>query len=247
MRKKMRFLTPDDVIRVSIGIQARSTSKRFPRKEFEIIGNKMLIQHVMDSCESAARYINRHGVKTRVNVSTHLLVPEGDDLLELFNFKCITGPEDDVLARYVKLKIKTDADYVVRVTGDCPLIPHFVISKAIAVATQNEYDYCSNVQENARTSADGFDVEVISKRALEWADQNAKSATHREHVTLVLRSEDIPNSFKIGHMIGHIMNSQKLSVDTKEDLARVREEYEKIKNMINYVQTLPGKNSVHRY
>lgn len=242
----MAFL-PDDVVQVSIGIQARSTSKRFPRKVFEMIGDKMLIQHVMDSCEKSARYINRFGVKTRINTTTHLLVPENDDLLELFPHKCITGPENDVLKRYVNLREKTKADYVVRVTGDCPLIPHFVISKAITNATKNDYDYCSNVQENARTSADGFDVEVISDVALDWADKNAKTPYDREHVTTILRSPMIPNYFTVGHMVGHIINTQKLSVDTKEDLERVRSEYQNIKNMMNVINQLPGRNTIHRY
>lgn len=234
-------------IKVAIGIQARSTSSRFPRKVFELIGNKMLIQHVIDACENAARYSSKSYPGKKISASVKLLVPENDDLLEFYYKKSITGPENDVLTRYVNLQRLTNADYIVRVTGDCPLIPHFVISKAITNATVNNYDYCSNVQENARTSADGFDVEIMSKRALEWANENAKQKSDREHVTLILRSDNIPDDFKIGHMIGYIINKEKLSVDTKEDLERVREEYRTINNMINIIEQLPGKNTVHRY
>lgn len=234
-------------IKVSIGIQARSTSSRFPRKVFEIIGSKMLIQHVIDACDNAARYSSKNYQGKKCEVTVKLLVPERDALLEHYYKKCVTGPEDDVLARYVNLQKQTNSDFIVRITGDCPLIPHFVISKAITNATINNYDYCSNVQENARTSADGFDVEVMSSRALEWANVNATSKSDREHVTLILRSSKIPDDFKIGHMIGYIINKEKLSVDTKEDLERVREEYKTINNMINIIEQLPGKNTVHRY
>jgi spore coat polysaccharide biosynthesis protein SpsF (cytidylyltransferase family) len=141
----------------------------------------------------------------------------------------------------------TSAKYICRITGDCPLIPHHLISKAITLAVVNEYDYTSNVNEKVRTSMDGHDVEVMSAKALKWADINSQGK-EREHVTLALRSSRIPNTFKIGHMIGYTtMPLKKLSVDTEQDLEVVREEVDTLDNILETVNRLPGKNFVHRY
>lgn len=242
------FNLPEGVTQVSIGIQARSTSHRFPRKVFELIGSKTILQHILDNCERAIRYLKKSAFKTRLNFSYNLLIPKDDEIKYMYGKYSLEGEVEDVLSRYVQLQKTTNADYIVRITGDCPLIPPFLISKAITLATKNKYDYCSNVHENVRTSIDGFDVEVISKRALEWADKNAKSKAQREHVTLILRSAEIPPIFSIGHIQGNIdLSNIKLSVDTKEDLENVRKAYEEIKRKNKTISSLPGKNMVHRY
>lgn len=244
----MQFETPPSYTQISIGIQARSTSKRFPRKIFALLGEKMIIQHVFDACENSVRYINRQGFRSKLNVSAHILAPAGDEVGEVYPGKVIEGDEFDVLQRYVLLQKQTNADFVVRVTADCPLIPSYMISKAINIAVKNNYDYCSNVHEGVRTSVDGFDVEVISKRALEWLDKNSTTKDEREHVTLAWRQKEIPWEFSTAHMLGQLnLSGIKLSVDTKEDLEKVREEYLKVKSAVEWVEKLPGKNHIYRY
>lgn len=242
---------------LAIGIQARSSSSRFPRKVWEMIGSKMMIEHVIDACTSSSEYISRFGLKNRIDSKVYLLVPDGDDLID-FHYRPlhyslkkllgepITGPEKDVLRRYINLKEKTNCDYFVRVTGDCPLIPPEMITKAIYSAVLNKLDYCSNVHEKLRTHPDGYDVEVISKKALEWADKNAISESDREHVTTILRSDLVPDTFKFGHVVGGLFYGKKISVDTKEDLEVVREIYKKRQEIEGIVKTLPGKNAIYK-
>jgi spore coat polysaccharide biosynthesis protein SpsF (cytidylyltransferase family) len=236
--------------KVLIGIQARSTSKRFPRKSFAMLGGKMLLQHVVDACNKAALYSNKYSAKHGLLVETAVLCPMGDDIAETFKGKVLIheGPEDDVLSRYAQAAKKFSADYIVRVTGDCPLIPPFLITKHINAAIQNAHDYASNIDERFRTAVDGFDCEVISKRALEWLDTHASEKYDREHVTPLIRKKP-PHWASIGHIVGYLDLSvhEKMSVDTPEDLERVRRHFEKIRDAQELAEKLFGRNSVHRF
>lgn len=238
-----------DPVRVVIGIQARSTSKRFPNKVFAKIGDKAVLQHVIDAAKDACVYSNRFTDRWQREVSFALLIPFDDPIKVHFAGagRIIEGPEDDVLARYLKMAKETDADYIVRVTGDCPLIPSYVITKHIKTAIKNKYDYVSNVDERLRTSFDGTDCEVISRRLLELASDCAKAKSDREHVTTWIRRCP-PTWAKFGHVIGYLpMADLKLSIDTPEDLERVRDYYNQVQDAIRLAERLHGKNSVHRF
>ncbi len=241
-------------VRVAIGIQARSTSTRMPGKISELVGNKMIIDHVIDACKGCADYVNRYTFTNHISASVFVLIPEGDEIKNSLRDQesIIEGPEDDVLARYMLMAKEQDSTHVVRITADCPLIPSFLIYKCINSAIKNGFDYFSNVGdvgcESMRTAIDGHDVEVISRRALEWADENAKTQAQREHVTTVIRNEWVPSYFRRGILIGHNDHSDiKLSIDTEEDLKKIREEFERIQLKIALARRKYGKGSVHRF
>lgn len=235
--------------KVLIAIQARSTSKRFPRKSFAMLGNKTILQHVVDACNNAALYTNKYSAKYGLFCETAILCPKGDEIVNAYNHEVLVyeGPDDDVLTRYVGAAKKFSANYIVRVTADCPLIPSALISKHISSAVINNHDYVSNIDERIRTTLDGFDCEAISKRALDWLDENATSLYDREHVTPLMRSGP-PSWARIGHVIGQIdLSDLKLSVDTPEDLERVAKHYDKIKSAQETAERLFGRKCVYRF
>lgn len=237
------------VSNVLIAIQARSTSKRFPKKVFEMIDGKPVLQHVIDACNRAAQYNNKYSYKNNINVSVAVLVPYGDLIIKQFSGKALIfeGPEDDVLMRYKIASDKMNSDYIVRITADCPLIPSHVITKHITTVVMNNHDYVSNVDEELRTAADGMDCEAFSKNLLDYVNLSAKEDRYREHVTLMMR-ENPPDWAKIGHIVGFLdMSSVKLSIDTPEDLERVRAEYKKIKQAIEKACEKSGEGSVYRF
>lgn len=235
------------MIKVSIGIQARSTSTRLPGKVHEKIGNKTVLQHVMESCLKAALYLNNWSSK-KLLVDVFLLVPYGDEIVKRVSSEIpvIEGPEEDVLSRYMMLLHQADPDFVCRITADCPLIPSFIISKLITIAAMNDYDYLSNAHERCRTSPDGFDCEVISKKGLSYLNTEVKNKSDREHVTLAFR-HSTPSWARVGNIIGHLDHSHlALSVDTVEDLNRVRNEYQELENKLLNSYALFGKKHTHR-
>jgi spore coat polysaccharide biosynthesis protein SpsF (cytidylyltransferase family) len=234
--------------KVVIAIQARSGSTRLPRKAFELIGNKMMLDHVIYSAKSAAKYINHHSAKSGIEADVVVVTPVGDQIAEAFRSRCpiLTGPEKDVLERYIIATRELGADYVVRLTGDCPLIPDFLIAKLIKLAAANGYDYLSNVDEETRTAMDGHDCEVISRRLMDHLYEHAKDAYDREHVTTMAR-RDPPPWARLGCVINYQDQSDlKLSVDTPEDLQRVRDHYQKRDMKLFYAERKFGRQSVHR-
>jgi len=218
---------------VLIGIQARSSSKRFPNKMMAALDGKPVIEHVISTCLSVRDYLSKSKIES-IDVQVALLVPWGDPLKSRFEnmVRIIEGPEDDVLTRYWNAYKSGDYDFVARITGDCPLIPSFVIVKHIKCAVAFDADYVSNVDPMMRTEIDGWDCEVLSREALSWLNDNAKEQEDREHVTTLIRQIP-PRWAKIGHVIGFVDRSSiKLSVDTIEDLERVSEQMANVKNKI---------------
>ena len=236
--------------RVAIGIQARSTSKRLPSKVFEDICGRPMLQWVIDAVKDAAGYLNRPSPHNVIDVSHNLLIPFNDPIKDAFGEKMriIEGDEDDVLSRYHDMAISRNADYIVRVTGDCPLLPPPVIVKAVHVAVKNGLDYVSNVDERLRVSFDGMDVEVISRKLLEFTHYKATTKQDREHVTTFIRKQTLPHEFTMAHIVGYVdLSGMKLSVDTEEDLNRVRIQKTKILDALNTAEKLSGNRAIHRF
>lgn len=211
--------------KILIGIQARSGSTRFPGKIYEYVGSRRVLDHVIDRAFSAANHAMFYKKTKDIKAIVAVLHPHGDkrltDTFRSSRAQLISGPEEDVLARYVIAQKMTEADYVVRLTSDCPLILEFLINKHINCALFNQHDYVNNVDEECRTIADGFDCEIMSAKALAWLDENAKGE-EREHVTLALRRHR-PDHLSYGFVSSQLDSSSlKLSVDTTEDLDKIR-------------------------
>lgn len=219
-----------------------------------MLGGKMVIDHVIDACKNAADHVNRYSYTNHMTCDVYVLIPKNDpikDALQMRADHIIEGSEFDVLSRYERMASVSGATHIVRITGDCPLIPPFLIHKCIISAIKNDFDYFSNVGDanlETNTTIDGHDAEVISLRALQYVDLKAQPGPQREHVTLLLRGETVPSWLKRGVLIGHNdLSGIKLSVDTPEDLERVRNEFEKIQKKVTLAKSKYGKNAVHRY
>jgi len=221
-----------------------------PRKAFATIGKKRLLDHVIDTVVKSVRYLNKNSGKNRkIVVTSALLVPFEDEIVKRFQVgvPIVEGPELDVLSRFRIAVNKFKPDYLVRVTGDCPMLPSYVISKHITLALMREYDYVSNVDEACRLSLDGIDCEVISSRMFEWLDQHSLTDAEREHVTIKARTAP-PEWAKRGFTAGHFDQHQvKYSVDTPQDLDRVRFEYQRVTKKVEDAERIYGRDNIHRF
>jgi spore coat polysaccharide biosynthesis protein SpsF len=122
------------------------------------------------------------------------------------NIPCFRGSQDDVLDRYYKAARHMEAEAVVRLTADCPLLDPTVIEKVIHTFQSGAFDYVSNALDP--TYPDGLDTEVFSFTALHRAWRGAKLQSEREHVTPYIWKH--PTHFRLG------------SVKHNEDLSRLR-------------------------
>lgn len=161
--------------------QARTGSTRLPGKVLKEVAGKSLLQIHLDRLQKCSR-ISEIIVATTTNVEDSIIY---DKAIE-WGFTASRGSESDVLDRFYQAVKEKKADWIVRVTSDCPLIDAELVDKVIAFAQENEVDYCSNgFIENY---PDGQDVEVFQFSALETAWKNAKLLSEREHVTPYIRN-----------------------------------------------------------
>jgi len=82
--------------------------------------------------------------------------------------------------------LEIQADTVVRITGDCPLIDPKLVDTVIDHYQASQADYVSNI--NPPTYPDGLDTEVFSFNSLEQAWKSAELLHEREYVTPYIRN-----------------------------------------------------------
>lgn len=182
-----------------------------------------MVEHVLVAAKQCAAFLNNKKEQTQIQANVCLLIPNDDPIKEaMAGTMIIEGPEDNVLERFRLAQRQFNSDYMVRLTGDCPLIVPTLITKHIFTAVIKGLDYCSNSFDDLRSFPDGYDCEVMSKRCMEWLFENASSREEKEHVTLLAKTN--PQTWlKYGVILGHNdLSFVKISVDTKEELDLVR-------------------------
>lgn len=161
-------------------VQARMGSTRLPNKVMKTIGGVPMIELLLSRL-SRAKEINQIVVATSVDERNNALVKYVRGL----GYACEQGSENDVLDRFMQTARKHQADIVVRITGDCPLVDPALVDEAIRRFKTSGADYFSNV--SPPTYPDGLDIEVYTFKALEQASQETSRPFDREHVTPYLR------------------------------------------------------------
>ena len=203
-------------------IQARMGSTRLPEKVMKEIFGKPVILWDMDRI-SLSKLIDEIVVAIPYGKENDVIV----DTIKEYNDKIVTtrGSEDDVLDRYYQAAVQTNADVVVRITSDCPLIDHVVIDHVIEQFLDNDCDYCSN--SLTRTYPRGLDTEVFSFKVLDEAWNKAKKDYEREHVTpYIIENLD---KFKLLNVANDIDFSHlRWTLDTKDDFEFISAVYKRI-------------------
>ncbi len=201
-------------------VQARYSSTRLPGKVLlPLAGKPMLVQQIERI--RRAKNIKTVVVATSQHPSDDIVAKTCADNA----IACIRGDLENVLDRFYQAARHYKADIIVRLTGDCPLVDHYVIDSVVDFFKAGLYDYVSNV--HPPTFPDGLDVEVFSFEALERAWNEAVLPSHTEHVTPFF--SDPENSF----VCGNVKHSQDLSamrwtVDEPEDYQFVSTIYQKL-------------------
>jgi len=198
-------------------IQARMGSSRFPGKTLAEISGKPMLWRVVNLAR-AARTVDEVIVATTSVAS--------DDPIASFcqreGIACFRGSEDDVLDRFYQASSEKQADVIVRITADCPLIDSEVIDRVVTRFQEGGNDYASNTL--CYTYPDGLDTEVFSFAALERAWTEAVKPSEREHVTPYLlsgkfRTTNVESDFPVP------LGTHRWTVDYPSDLEFVRKIY----------------------
>ena len=206
-------------------IQARIGSTRLPGKVLLPLAGKPLFIRLFERVSAA-----KHSGKIVVAVTEE---KNDDELVKLCydnKILCFRGDSEDLLDRHYKAAIEFNADIVVKIPSDCPLIDPEVIDKVIMyyINNQNKFDFVSNL--HPATYPDGNDVEVMSFRALEIAWNNASRLLEREHTTPYIWEN--PDKFRIGNVIWEsgldYSMTHRFTIDYKEDYNFIKAVYDEL-------------------
>ena len=147
-------------------VQARMGSTRLPKKVMRDINGTPLIGILLKRL-SLSKKIEKIILATSENIVNDPLV----NYVRSLGYSVEKGSENNVLERFYLTAAKYNADIVVRITGDCPLIDSKVVDDVIDLFLDNNLEYASNT--NPPTFPDGLDVEVMSFKSLKKAYKTA--------------------------------------------------------------------------
>lgn len=201
-------------------IQARLASTRLPGKVLLEVGGTPLLARVVRRTQRASR-IDRVVVATSTDPSDEPIAA----LCQSLGVACFRGPAQDVLDRYYRAASASQADVVVRVTANCPLIDPQVIDQVVAAFEDLEPDCASNTVYP--TYPRGLEVEALSMAALERAWREALLPAERIRVTPYLYEH--PESFAIFPVIqSEDCSHRHWAADTLADLEFLRAVYARL-------------------
>ncbi len=204
-------------MRIVAIIQARMGSTRLPGKVLKDLGGATVLARVVSRVRRF-RFVNEVVVATSKDPADDLIMKECQRL----GTRAFRGGEQDVLDRYYGAAREAQAEVVVRITSDCPLIDPGVSDKTVQAFLDVLPDYASNVLEP--TYPRGLDTEVMAFAAIESAWSDAREPYQREHVTPFLYQH--PERFKLLSVKGdHDYSQYRWTLDTPEDLEFLRAVY----------------------
>ena len=187
-------------------ITARMGSTRLPNKILLDICGKPMLWHVVNRV-MASKLINK------IVIATDTKSPEILDFAVEYDIPVYAGADDDILDRLYQAS--KGAKIIVRIWGDSPLVNADIIDDLIRFFVGGKYDYAYN-----KGYPEGQNVAVVSYKTLRKAWETIKDPKDREWIhTYFTNTKD----YKVGIMENETdLSSVKLSVDTAEDLERIR-------------------------
>ncbi len=210
---------------IVIVVQARMGSTRLPGKILKKIDNKTLLEIQIERIKA---------IKTKATIVVATTKnPNDNEIVELckeIGVNSYRGDEYDLLNRHYQAAKLFNADTVVKIPSDCPLIDPNIIDKVLDFYIKNykSYDYVSNL--HPPSYPDGNDVEVMSFDALQVANKFSTKTYEREHTTPLFWNSK--QNFRVGNVVWEtgmdLSESLRLTVDYQEDFDFIKAIYNEL-------------------
>jgi spore coat polysaccharide biosynthesis protein SpsF len=221
-------------------IQARMGSSRLPGKVLLDLSGQPMLVHVVERVRRANE-LDGFLVATTSD--------ESDDPIEACcrqrGYPVFRGSRFDVLDRFYQAARQEQADVVVRITADCPVIDPQVINRTVSAFQASGVDFAADRLPPPwrRTFPIGLDTEVCSFFNLEKAWREADQPFHREHVMPFFYEGIPPDAFDLTKdslvisprgfrilLVNHVPDygSLRWTVDTMQDLEFMRQIFNRL-------------------
>jgi spore coat polysaccharide biosynthesis protein SpsF (cytidylyltransferase family) len=197
-------------VKVVAIIQARLGSTRLPGKVLIELDGMAVLGHVIARAQRIAGVDEVAVATTPASEDDGVAEYAGDRGATVFR-----GDELDVLNRYGDCAREMNADAVVRITADCPLIDPELSGRVVLRYLEGDIDYASNYKPP--TFPDGLDTEVFSFAAIDEAQRSADRPSEREHVTPYIWQH--PENFRLANITQEVDHSGLCwTLDSPQDL-----------------------------
>lgn len=195
-------------------ILARMSSSRLPGKVLLPIDGENSIQKIKKICLSS-KTITDVVLATSDDSSDDALV----DFAQSINLDSFRGSLNDVLSRFTNAALSKNADVVVYVGGDCPMLDICAVDDAVQKLVDGNFDFVTNYQP--ATFPNGHDVNVITIEKLKELDKKAKLKFERTNIfAFITFNMDLFNIYNVTSEINY--SGYQLALDDKEDLAHLK-------------------------
>lgn len=199
-------------------LQARYSSSRLPKKVLKKILGKPMLLHQIERLQCSSK-IDKLVVATSTSMTDNPIEKMClDNRIDIFR-----GDLENVLDRFYQCARTYKPNYIVRLTGDCPLIDWHIVDETINFFLNGKFDFV----ETSLNFPDGLDVEIMSFEALNKAWKFAILPSEKEHVTQFFLNR--PQDFNIGVFdYPENLSHFRWTVDEPEDFLFVRKIYDEL-------------------
>lgn len=205
-------------------IQARSSSKRLPKKVLLPLGKTNVLGFLLERINC---------LKNDFNIVVATTNKDFDNDIEVFckknKTKCFRGNEDNVLERFYECAKKYNFNKIIRLTADCPLICPKELKKLSDFYKSSKADYAYFDE----SYPEGICADIFSFKTLEKSYKNAYLIDDLEHVTPYMhKNKDTfkVNSFSLKDNMSHL----RFTIDNELDYQSVYEISTNLYQKYNY-------------
>lgn len=203
-------------------IEARMTSSRLPGKTLApILGRPMLGLMIerLQRCDALDGIV----VATTVNATDDPIC----DLARRLGVGHFRGSEDDVLDRVLNAAWNSDADVIVELTADCPLIDPGVVDRVVGAYRERDVDFAANTL--VQTYPRGLDTKAFATSVLADVAARTNDPVDHEHVSLyIYEHPELYSLWNVDSGLPEWCGALRLTVDTADDLRLIRAIYEEL-------------------
>lgn len=202
--------------KILIIVQARCGSKRLKGKVLKKINNKSILEIIIKRIKKS-KFSQKLVVATTKKKDDKKII----NLCKKIKVDCISGDEINVLKRFYFVAKKYNAENIVRITADCPMVDFKLLDKMIKKFFSKKVQYLSNTLKP--TFPHGLDIEIFNFTVLQKAYSNVTRKYDKEHVTpYIKRTKSIK---KFNYVNNKNLSGIRLTLDYNEDFQIIKKIY----------------------
>lgn len=195
-------------------------STRLPGKVLAKIAGRSMLEHVVKRVRRV-RGVSEVVVATTASPRDEVIIQECGHI----NAPVFRGSESDVLDRHYRAAREWNAEGIVRISADCPLVDPGESGRVVAAFLAEAADLAAN--DLTASYPVGLGTEVMTAAALELAWRDATQDYERTHVTPYMFQH--AERFRLVNVAAPADYSRlRWTVDSREDLEFVRAVYDRL-------------------